>query len=79
MTDKFNASKKKSSRQPYDSRIIEKCEKCSGDIVYRKNSYFGQKTYFKICNSCGWYELVDTEEWRKIVSASGPPDKKNDD
>jgi hypothetical protein len=77
MTDKFNASRKKSNRQPYDSKIVEKCEKCSGDIVYRKNSYFGQKTYFRICNSCGWYELLDSEAWRNKIAASTAPDKKS--
>jgi hypothetical protein len=77
MTDNFNVSKKKSSRQPYDAKIVEKCEKCSGDIVYRKNSYFGKKTYFKICNSCGWYELMDTESWRDKITVTSPSNDKD--
>ncbi|MBN2601090.1 MAG: hypothetical protein JXR87_03755 [Candidatus Marinimicrobia bacterium] len=75
MTEKFNASKKKSNKQPYDSKIDEKCEKCSSEIVYRKNSYFGQKTYFKICNNCGWYELLDSESWAKAIAGSKAVDE----
>lgn len=70
MTEKFNASKKKSNKQPYDSKIDEKCEKCSGEIVYRRNSYFGKKTYFKICNNCGWYELMDSASWEKAIAGN---------
>ncbi|MBU0711077.1 hypothetical protein KJ762_15695 [bacterium] len=70
MTEKFNASKKKSNKQPYDSKIDEKCENCSSEIVYRKNSYFGKKTYFKICNNCGWYELLDSESWGKAIAGN---------
>lgn len=77
MTEKFNSSKKKSNKQPYDSKIDEKCAKCSGDIVYRKNSYFGTKTYFKICNSCGWYELLDSESWSKAIAVQKTTDKSD--
>ncbi|HDP68269.1 MAG TPA: hypothetical protein ENN20_07180 [Candidatus Marinimicrobia bacterium] len=67
MTDKFNISKKK-TKLPFDAKIDEKCEKCSGNIVYRSSSYFGKKTYFKICNGCGWYELLDAESWKQAIT-----------
>ncbi len=70
MTDKYNASKKK-TKLPYDSKIDEKCQKCSGNIVYRRSSYFGKKTYFKICNNCGWYELMDAESWARAIADHG--------
>ncbi len=79
MTDKFNVSKKKKHAQPYDTKISEKCKKCSGEVVYRRKSYFGKKTYFRICNSCGWYELMDRESWSNIVNVinkSDSADKK---
>jgi len=72
MTDKFNISKKKSNTQPYDSRITEHCEKCSAEIVYRRSSYFGKTTYYKICNSCGWYQMLDRETWRNVVNRIDP-------
>ena len=75
MTEKFNASKKKSKKQTYDSKIDEKCEKCSNEIVYRKNSYFGKKAYFKICNNCGWYELLDSESWGKAIAGNKNADE----
>lgn len=75
MGDNFNSAGKKSNAQPYDSRIDEKCEKCSGNIVYRKNSYFGNKVYYKVCNNCGWYRTLPKEEWKEIVAAALKPNK----
>ena len=79
MAEKFNASKKKSNKQPYDSKIEEKCENCSGNVVYRKNSYFGRKTYFKICNSCGWYQMVDFQTWNAVIAGKNTADKDSGD
>ncbi|MBU4444404.1 hypothetical protein KJ656_04890 [bacterium] len=76
MTDKFNVSKKKTHAQPYDTKISEKCNKCSGEVVYRRKSYFGKKTYFRICNSCGWYELMDRESWNSVINKNDSADKK---
>lgn len=70
MTDKFNAIKKKNTAQPHDAKISEKCEKCSDEVVYRNSSYFGKRLYYKICNSCGWYRLMDRNEWREVVARS---------
>ncbi|RKY60596.1 MAG: hypothetical protein DRP96_05525 [Candidatus Neomarinimicrobiota bacterium] len=79
MTDKFNVRKKKTSKQPYDSKIDEKCQKCSGDIVYRNSSYFSHKVYYKICNGCGWYQLLDPQEWRQTIAREKTADNNSDD
>jgi len=76
MTDKFNVSKKKKHTQPHDANVVEKCEKCSNDIVYRKKSYFNKTTYYKICNSCGWYKIVDGETWRNIIKKTDASESK---
>jgi len=75
MGDSFNSAGKKNNAQPYDSRIDEKCEKCSGIVVYRKNSYFGNKVYYKVCNNCGWYRVIPKEEWKEIVAAALKPNR----
>lgn len=63
MSEKFNSKKKKGNGMPHDSKINELCLKCSGDVVYRKSSYFGKKVYYKVCNNCGWYQVIPKEEW----------------
>jgi len=75
MSDNFNNSGKKGSAQPYDSKINEPCPKCSGTIVYRKNTFFGNKVYYKVCNNCGWYATLSKEVWKDVISASIKPTK----
>ncbi|MDD5540853.1 MAG: hypothetical protein WCS36_02460 [Candidatus Neomarinimicrobiota bacterium] len=75
MSDNFNNSGKKGSAQPYDSKINEQCQKCSGNVVYRKNTYFGNKVYYKVCNNCGWYTTLPKESWKDVITASLRPTK----
>ncbi|HOO14150.1 MAG TPA: hypothetical protein PLC51_05730 [Candidatus Marinimicrobia bacterium] len=75
MSDNFNNSGKKGNAQPYDSKINEQCPKCSGNIVYRKSTYFGNKVYYKVCNNCGWYITLPKEVWKDIISVSLKPAK----
>jgi hypothetical protein len=58
-------SDKKNNLKNQNTNAGEVCAKCSGKIVYRKSSYFGNKVYYKVCNECGWYELLEFEEWEK--------------
>ena len=71
MASKFNSNRQKTSTQPYDSRISEPCAQCSGDIIYRKSSYFGNKVYYKVCKNCGWYKVLPREEWLDVVHRDG--------
>jgi len=68
MSEISNNAGKKNTAQCYDSRIDEKCVKCSGDLVYRKHAYFGNKVYYKVCNKCGWYMILEKEAWKEIVT-----------
>ena len=74
MTNKFNSNKAKLNSQPYDSKINEPCDKCGSEIVYRKSSFFSKKIYYKVCNSCGWYQVIPKADWIDIVF--GTPEKK---
>ncbi|MBO8130620.1 MAG: hypothetical protein H0Z29_03760 [Candidatus Marinimicrobia bacterium] len=66
MTTKVNSGKKSSGR-PYDAHSAEDCPECSGKVVYRRSSYFGNKIYYKVCNNCGWYKVMDRDSWMEAV------------
>ena len=68
MADKFNYSRKNKKPQPYDRKLTEPCPSCSGNMVYRKKSYFGQTTYYKVCNQCGLYQVLEEAVWKEIVT-----------
>ncbi len=70
MADKFNYSKRSKKPQPYDHKLAEPCPSCSGKMVYRKRSYFGQTTYYKVCNQCGLYQVLDEALWKEIVTTA---------
>lgn len=72
MEDNFNIVGKKTGPQPYDSRIKEMCEKCQNDLVYRRSSFFGNKTYYKICNTCGWYQVLSKDVWKERINRTKP-------
>jgi len=74
MTEKSSSTnKQKVLTQPYDSKIAEACPSCQSRVVYRKNSYFGNKAYYKVCNNCGWYLLISRDQWREAIMAATAP------
>ncbi|RKY55393.1 MAG: hypothetical protein DRP89_03410 [Candidatus Neomarinimicrobiota bacterium] len=80
MNEKKSGNNKSGNAQPYDNKISESCEKCSGKIIYRKSTYFGKTIYYKICSNCGWYRTLEKEDWRdKIAQAIESSGKKKDD
>ncbi|PIS30118.1 MAG: hypothetical protein COT43_02395 [Candidatus Marinimicrobia bacterium CG08_land_8_20_14_0_20_45_22] len=72
MDENFNSIGKKPTPLPFDSKINEKCAKCQNDIVYRRSSYFGIKTYYKICNFCGYYQVIPKEVWKEVINRTKP-------
>ena len=78
MTDKFNSNKRKGGSKPYDSKIHELCLKCSGDVLYRKSSYFSNKVYYKVCSNCGWYQVMPKEEWADKIYGVGETESKDE-
>jgi hypothetical protein len=78
MSEKINGNKIKASPKPYDHRISETCEKCTGTMVFRKSSFFGKKIYYKVCNNCGSYILIDRESWKELVAIAMAPRPKEE-
>ena len=77
MSEKINGNDRNRKILPFDKKISEVCEKCSGKVIYRKSSFFGEMVYYKICNNCGWYQKLDKEDWReKVVKAMETKAKK---
>lgn len=72
MDENFNSIGKKPTPLSFDSKINEKCAKCQNDIVYRRSSYFGIKTYYKICNFCGYYQVIPKEVWKEVINRTKP-------
>lgn len=72
MDENYNSLGKRPTPLPFDNKISEKCEKCQNDIVYRRSSYFGNKTYYKICNACGSYQVIPKEVWKDTINRTKP-------